>query len=213
VGKINEVKMDIQIKKMIRDRLCVLMVIMGSLTILILPMSCRPDIDTTLDPNSSNLENFGGSTENKRTQPRYVPIEDNPGLLYYYRFFQCNDTDNIEPIREIVTDVEINEVSRAQHFADNGLNKHHQYLDCLLWYHNKDALFFAQRNCGIKFFCSVDIINQGDCIEKLNSAIKTITAKDNVSTDYLLNSPSDINHSDHPIQKVCTTLYPLPDRY
>ncbi len=205
--------MDIQSKKMIRNRLCVLTVIMGCLTILILPMSCRPDIDTTLDPNSSNLENFGNSEKNKRTQPRYVVISNNPWEVSRIRFTECNNTDNIEPIREIVTDVEINEVSRAQHFADNGLNKHIQYLDCLLWYHNKDTLFFAQRNCGIKFFCSVDIINQSDCVKKLNNAIKTITAKDNVSTDYLLDSPSDSNDPDHPVQKVCTTLYPLPEHY
>ncbi|MCY4443795.1 MAG: hypothetical protein OXC44_03225 [Proteobacteria bacterium] len=199
--------MDVQIKKMIRDRLCVLTVIMGSLTILILPMSCRPDT------NSSNLENVGDSEKNKRTQPRYVPIEDNPGLLFYYRFFKCNNTKNIGPIREIITDVEINEVSRAQHFADNGLNKHNQYLDCLLWFHDKEALPYAQRNCGIKFFCSVDIRNQSDCVEQLNNAIKMITAKDNVSTDYLLDSPSDSNDPDHPVQKVCTTLYPRPGQY
>jgi len=57
----------------------------------------------------------------------------------------------------------------------------------------------------------VVIRDRDDCVEKLERAIDKITAKDNISTGYLLGSPSDSNHPNHPVQKVCTTLYPRPD--
>ncbi|MCY4443612.1 MAG: hypothetical protein OXC44_02295 [Proteobacteria bacterium] len=146
----------------------------------------------------------------RRTQPRFIPIEKNPGKFYYYRFLQCNNTDNIEPIREIVTDVKVDQISRAQLFADNGLNKRYQYLDCLLWYHAKpNEIIHAQRNCGVKFLCSVDIENQRDCKYFLNEAIAKIKTKKDITLNYLKDSPSYSSHSNHPVQKVCTSLFPL----
>ncbi|MCY4443246.1 MAG: hypothetical protein OXC44_00370 [Proteobacteria bacterium] len=187
-------------------------VVLRYIAILIVSVSCRPTTSTKPHNNGSNLENAAVITQ-ERTETRSISIANNPGEFYRSRHLPCNDTDNIEPVRKIVTNDKVNQISRAQMFAKNGLNKKYQYLDCLLWHHNKEeTLPYAQRNCGVKFLCNVKIYDRNHCINSLNNAIKKIQTKDKITTEYLDTSQVDSSHSQHPVQKVCTALFPQPNQ-
>ncbi|MCY4443676.1 MAG: hypothetical protein OXC44_02615 [Proteobacteria bacterium] len=142
-------------------------------------------------------------------QHRNINAETLPGFAYYYQYLQCNKTKEIEPTRKIVTKNKITDISRSELFAKNNLSKHYQFLDCILWFHDDpEELIFSQRYCGIKYLCNVRLENQEHCKNHLNDAIEQIKTKKDINTAYLNDSPEDLNDTDHPVQKVCSSLFP-----